>query len=370
MVERVVSSPMKKILRDFPGNMKFCFAYGSGAMKQKTDPTRNMLDLIFVVANSKQWHAENLTRNPHHYAQPLRFLGCNAVKNIQESWPAQIYYNTLIKSSEGRLIKYGVVSETSLVADLLDWNFLYLAGRLHKPVEVLIEPDETSQLRAALVQNLHSAVHAALLLLPENFTKVDFFKVIAGLSYQGDFRMIFGEDKSKIDNIVVPQVDNFRELYAPVLKHFDNYIEIPQGLDASTTCNQDTSPTARVHHLNQLPRIPQTQLVRIWSKGPRSKDTEDCLRAIAHDPDCSSILSQVLQDIVWKSSVGQSIKGICTAGILKSVKYSAAKIMKMINSESREKSQMMIPRQKTPKVDQIVHNAVKNEETNIKSEHK
>ncbi|XP_015111496.1 phosphatidate cytidylyltransferase, mitochondrial isoform X1 [Diachasma alloeum] len=366
MMERVVSSPLKKILCDFPRNIKFCFAYGSGVMKQKTDPSRNMLDLIFVVHNSKQWHAENLGRNPHHYVQPLRFLGSNAVKKLQETWAAQIYYNTLIKSSEGRLIKYGVISEISLVADLLDWNFLYLAGRLHKPVEILVEPDETSQLRAALVQNLHSAVHAALLLLPENFTEIDFFRIIAGLSYQGDFRMIFGEDKSKIDNIVVPQIQNFRELYAPVLKHFDNYIEIPQGVDASTTCNQDTSPTARIHHLNQLPRIPQMQLVRIWSNGPRSKDTEDCLRAIAHDPDCSSILLQVLQNIVWRSSVSQSIKGICTAGLVKSIKYSAAKIMKMLNSGSLEKAQLTIPTQDTTKVGQIVHSAVNKEEAHIK----
>ncbi|XP_011302988.1 phosphatidate cytidylyltransferase, mitochondrial [Fopius arisanus] len=339
--------------------MKFCFAYGSGALKQKVDVSQNMLDLIFVVNNSRQWHAENMERHPDHYAQPLRFLGHKAVTRIQETWGAKIYYNTLIKSSEGRLIKYGVISEISLMADLLDWNFLYLAGRLHKPVEILVEPDERSQLRAALVQNLHSAVHAALLLLPENFTEIDFFRVIAGLSYQGDFRMIFGEDRSKVDNIVVPQIQHFRQLYGPVLKHFDNYLEIPKDSDASTTCNQDTSPTARIHHLNQLPRIPQMQLVRIWSRGPRSKDTEDCLRAIAHDPDCSSILLQVLQNIVWKSSINQSVKGIFTAGLVKSIKYSSAKIMKMLNSISSNKTQLNIPIQRMGKADQLAHSLIK-----------
>lgn len=334
MKEKIINLPIKTILNNFPRNMKFCFAYGSGAFKQKTsDPTKNMLDLIFVVSNSKQWHAENMKMNPRHYAYPLRLLGHNMVTKFQETWGAKIYYNTLVRSSDGRLIKYGVVSETDLVEDLLDWNLLYLAGRLHKPVEILVEPEENSQLHTALVQNLQSAVHATLLLLPENFTELSFFKVIAGLSYNGDFRMTFGEDKSKIDNIVVPQVEKFREVYSSILENFDNYIEIPKSEESVITCRQDISPIARMFHLNQLPRIPQVELVRMWTRGPRSKDTEDCLRVIAHDPDCSEILQNVLQQIVWKSSLTQSVKGIATAGLAKSVKYSASKIMKMLKSQ-------------------------------------
>lgn len=363
MLEKITEmSQLKHIIREFPRNMKFCFAYGSGAFKQANNDSNNMLDLIFVVRNANKWHAENLANNSKHYAQLLRLLGPKVITNMQEGLGAKIFYNTLVKTSQGQLIKYGVISEVSLVEDLLDWNDLYLAGRLHKPVKVIVEPDENSQLRTALVQNLHSAVHAALLLLPEHFTEIDFFKKITSLSYHGDFRMIFGENKDKISNIVLPQLHHFKQLYEPILKHFDDYINIPKS-DMTVTCHQDISPATKIHHLNHLPRIPQVKLVRAWSQGPRSKDTEDCLHAIAHDPECYEILEQCLKEIVWRSSVTQSLKGIVTAGFVKSVKYSGAKIIKMLQSSS---SNNILPKPSisdSSKINKVVGTVMKKTET-------
>lgn len=349
MIEKVAQlSQLKRILRDFPAGMRYCFAYGSGAFKQTSELSSNMLDLIFVVRNPNRWHRDNVRRNPTHYAQPLRLFGHKAIARLQETWGAKVYYNTLVRTSEGRIIKYGVISEISLVEDLLDWNFLYLAGRLHKPVLTLVEAEENSDLHTAVMQNLHSAIHAALLLLPEHFTEIEFYKTIVGLSYNGDFRMSFGEDRNKIKNIVIPQLNKFRELYSPILKFFDKYVEIPYSEDDPSMCRQDTGPSTRIHHLNQLPRTPQRMLVRSWSQGPRVKDTEDCLRALAHDPDCGEIVDQCFRRIVWNSSVSQSLKGILTAGVYKSLKYSGAKIVKMMSSQEQKKQLSII----SPKLDE------------------
>lgn len=335
MLEKANKLPqLVRVLQDFPSSIKFSFAYGSGAFRQKSDPLKNMLDLVFVVQDPASWHQENLRRNPAHYSQLMRTFGHKSIARFQETWGAHVYYNTLITTSEGRNIKYGVISEKSLVEDLLDWNFLYLSGRLHKPVHMLVKPEDNSQLDTSLKQNLQSAIHAALLLLPEHFTELNFYKSIAALSYNGDFRMVFGEDKDKVSNIVLPQLQNFRELYSSVLPRFGNYMDVQQLDRIAITCRQDISPMTRIYHLNQLPRTVQKCLVKTWVKGKQSKDTEDCLRAIAYDPECSSKVDFCLRKIVWNSSISQSLKGIITAGIVKSIVYSAKKIQKMLEPGS------------------------------------
>ena len=67
----------------------------------------------------------------------------------------------------------------------------------------------------------------------------------------GDFRMTFGEDRDKVINIVLPQVERFRELYAPLWPGLSQWAEFNVG---TKKCDQDCSPTARLFHLNLLPK--------------------------------------------------------------------------------------------------------------------
>lgn len=78
----------------------------------------------------------------------------------------------------------------------MDWRWLYVAGRLHKPVLDVIPPFEN--LQKELDENRKSAMQLALLQMPETFTLTELLTTITSLSYTGDFRMKIGEDRKKV----------------------------------------------------------------------------------------------------------------------------------------------------------------------------
>ncbi|KAG1705838.1 Phosphatidate cytidylyltransferase, mitochondrial [Nymphon striatum] len=247
---------------------------------------KNMIDLVFVVNNSLQWHTENMENNFSHYSA-LRYTGPKFLHRIQDHLGANIYYNTLVPVDD-LIIKYGVINVENFVADLLDWQKLYTAGRLHKPVLWVLEP-QSSAILTALRVNLHNAMHTALLMLPEEFTEKMLYVTLASLSYTGDFRMTFGEDKNKVENIVTPQIDTFQSLYSKSMEQ----IQFLNWNKSRRTLQQDCGLNAKLYHLNLLPRSLQLQLVKIWNKDGRHRDLEDVIQAIASDYDCDDVILQV-----------------------------------------------------------------------------
>ncbi|XP_074952718.1 phosphatidate cytidylyltransferase, mitochondrial isoform X5 [Phalacrocorax aristotelis] len=300
----------RRVLAHFPQELSLAFAYGSGVFRQAGasagDGESNMLDFTFAVDDSVTWHMMNLLKNRSHYSF-LKVFGPKQISSIQ-SYGAGIYYNTLVPCN-GRMIKYGVISTDTLIDDLFHWKSLYVAGRLQKPVKILTQ-NENSRLQAALVSNLKSAVTAAFLMLPESFSEEDLYMQIAGLSYSGDFRMVIGEDRSKVQNIVKPNVPHFQKLYSNILqncpqvvyKHHLGRLEI------------DKSPEGQFTQLMALPRTLQQKITSLVGPPGKNRDVEEILLQVAHDPDCGIVVHQgSISGIVRSSSVAQSAKTILTA---------------------------------------------------------
>lgn len=324
----------QRVLASFPGGIQMAFAYGSGVFQQTgNEMSNNMLDFVFVVDNPQEWHRENMYTNSKHYSFLKHFSHKNVAK-IQDRYGAGIYFNTLVPF-EQRLIKYGVIGTDRLVSDLLNWDTLYVSGRLHKPVKIIKKP-HSSELIQALHTNLCSAVHASLLQLPEAFTEKDLYTEITSLSYSGDFRMKFGEDKGKVSKIVTPNLPYFSQLYKPVLAGI-TYLTYNEHTNMFIHYQNEVT---RFYHLNHVPRVVLEELLKIRRKSfpDLYPDVEDLIRSMALDSDCATFVSHSIANIVKTSSWSQSIKSIGTAGVRKSVRYSWSKVKKMVKGMKLKKT--------------------------------
>jgi translocator assembly and maintenance protein 41 len=139
------------------------------------------------------------------------------------------------------------VSVDTLCTDLLNWDTLYLAGRMHKPLRII---KDDPRVRLTQQVNLVSAARFALLTLPAHFTSEDLFARIAGLSYAGDPRMLLpAESRAKVANIVHKQAPQFAELYRRLLLALPGVHWPAQG----DKLEQDDSPRARAALVRKLP---------------------------------------------------------------------------------------------------------------------
>ncbi|OLN95835.1 Phosphatidate cytidylyltransferase, mitochondrial [Colletotrichum chlorophyti] len=397
-----LNAEFKKVLtgvvRDFRAPIMYAMAYGSGVFPQskaskavsdedfravhpKPSPSLietqkggpKMIDFIFGVTHTEHWHSLNMRQHRDHYSG-LASFGSGLVSTFQDRWGAGVYFNPYV-TKNGMLIKYGVTSIDNLCTDLSTWNNLYLAGRLHKPVKIL---RDHPRVRLANQVNLISAVRTALLLLPPKFTEKELFSTIAGISYLGDPRMSLPtENKSKISNIVDNNMVSFRKLYGPLLNTLPN-VDFAQGADQQTKHSsdpeydgamyQDMDPVKRGNMVRRLPKAFRSRLYFQYQKKfmvpasdfkamiDASKSEDDVSfkrregggfeqRIVQDDPEqLNFYIRKVIKQTVNWPATAQSIKGVFTAGVGRSIRYLSEKWTKY--SEGKAKAKAKVEEQK------------------------
>lgn len=362
---------LRGILRQFPP-ITYAFAYGSGVFPQasataprSTDsPHPNppeailkwqkgggkVIDFILTPRFSQHFHSLNLREHKDHYSF-LAKLGSGVVSHVQDRYGAGVYFNPYI-TVNGTMIKYGVANFETLLRDLTEWDTLYLAGRLHKPVKILFEEPN---IRVANQRNLLSAVRCSLLLLPPTFTEKELYSTITGLSYQGDPRMQYGsENPKKIDNIVNNQLRHFRYLYhdlltsLPNIRYVDDSATHKSGWmednNLDLKLEQDMDPERRANMVRRLPKKFREKVYFQYRGkfGISGRDYQEMLeqtkdeddkggvkkqvagvfdRRIAGEKDIPEMISKAInQTVNWPSTV-QSIKGVLSAGPHRAWRY-------------------------------------------------
>lgn len=350
-IDNDMREKLRSILWKFHAPIKYAFAYGSGVFSQgkASDASKPQVDLIFGVSYTEHWHSLNMRQNPEHYSS-LSWLGSGAVSFVQDKLGSGVYFNPYVEI-DGVKIKYGVVNVNTLLSDLNNWDSLYLAGRLHKPVKIL---RDEPRIRFVNQANLISALRTALLTLPEEFSELDLYTTLAGISYMGDPRMAFGENPHKVRNIVNSQFLNFRSLYSPILDVLPN-VELRDSASFAlesnpkvgvATMRQDMSPVRRGNMVVRLPhdfrekiyRRYQSKYDRVGSENEAAELVENenshvrigtsFDRSIANDPELAKQVSRAIKSTVYWPSFSQSCKGVLTAGVGRSVKYALEKISK------------------------------------------
>ncbi|ODQ63215.1 mitochondrial matrix Mmp37 [Nadsonia fulvescens var. elongata DSM 6958] len=369
-IDHELKDLLRSIVHKFNAPVTYAFGYGSGVFSQgKSASARGsqkpQIDLIFGVNHAQHWHDLNIKQFPDHYSF-LSSFGSGVVTAVQNKMGAGVYFNPFVEIN-GVIIKYGVVNVDTLLKDLADWDTLYLAGRLHKPVKII---RDEPRVRFANQANLISVLRTALLLLPETFSEADLYKTIAGVSYRGDPRMRFGENPHKVSNIVENQFPNFRRLYSPLMDLLPNLtiastdpVILTQDMDpirrGNMVCrlplsfrnkvyaqyvgsyrpisSSDKESITDEHYLAALNPGSAIGKAGMSQGGFKSVKGTDFDRHIASDPGLISALNHAIHNTVSVPSSVQSIKGILTSGIVKSFDYASEKLKKYYQGKAQVK---------------------------------
>jgi translocator assembly and maintenance protein 41 len=388
----------QELLTRFP-DVRFAFAYGSCVIEQggyaktlyentanenkkntialpKSDEDTPLFDVIFAVDNPQKWHLDNKRMNPDHYTsilsawpipnletiandlfQQISIYQANFIAYIQEEYGSRMWFNSFvpmeISSCPHRQMKYGVISTRDLVNDLQNWECLYIAGRLHKPIRIFAnqenntdaqdtnnqlkytDNDDTSvvsslSISQLIIENLRFAVSVALLILTHSsssalnistqnantFTETDVYITIAGLSYLGDPRMSLMENPHKVNNLVARVISQYQSLYRHILLDLADISGIPtfEPSTGNYTFSAMVPEKSRQYLAQVLPDNLKLNLTDFrLNEAPSAEDMKRAIYAI-----------------VSNSATSQTLKGILTIGMVKSANYCWQKIKKRI----------------------------------------
>jgi translocator assembly and maintenance protein 41 len=361
---------MDQYLHAFKAPISFAFAYGSGIFSQYTKDSSAsgspLVDMILVTDNTGEFHNANYRQYPKHYPLAMRFLPFDTLGWINDNFGAGITfhpYASLPLNQEHlnpRGCKYGIMSKAALLRDLYEWETFYVSGRLQKPTLVL-KPDQ--DILKAQLTNLKMTLALALLLLPEKFSLESLYTTIAQLSYTGDIRVGIAENPNKISMLVQAKCNDtytandtgprlmsdyirdmllpvynadtmprildeslFGKLYQPILSGNPGFFELSRLSEESDPRNIILCQPASCN----LSKDYQSRLFQLLPKSIKSEIQDTGIDLFKDKNQLGAKLRERISLRVQKTSLAQSVKGIFTAGIYRSMKYGLAKLGKRI----------------------------------------
>lgn len=298
-----IKSSISKFIEKRP-KVKGAYGYGSGVFKQSgyTAKDKPQIDMIFVVDDLKKWHLENIKLNPKDYSFSAKLYFKSASVSKLKGNTGIVYLSNI--EEDGGVYKYGTIEEKDLERYLDTWESFYLPGRFQKAILPIIE---SKKITKANDKNRESVLFTALLTLPEDKNKlIDVYTQICGLSYLGDTRMKFAENPRKVLNIVEGSYDKFKDIYGTGNSYFK-------------TNKKDEITVDYNKLMKDIKKLPKCLLEYLG----------DDIGSLDRDSIREKILAY-FTELNKNESSKQTIKGLYSNGIVRSINYASKKVIKKI----------------------------------------
>ncbi|KAK6931962.1 Phosphatidate cytidylyltransferase, mitochondrial [Dillenia turbinata] len=288
----------------------FACVYGSSLLSSTSSSAdkSTMIDYIVGVSDPIGWHSQcfqfqkNLKMNRHHYASwMVHFGGADLITKVADKIGVGVHFNPFVTFNDS-MYKYGVVRMQDLIQDVLNWDRLYLSGRLQKPVHLLIDNLDIENVNSV---NLRAATSAALLLLPSKFTEVK--KIV-----QGQFHLFQMMYKPILEDYAMKDLLRF---------HYD-------GCQANMT--QDCSLSAAQTLVGHLAPTVRRQMGSKLGKAETMTESGRVIqRAVINSrEEIVRCMQTVVRRIVMVSSARQAVSGILAVGGVNAARYLGRKMSK------------------------------------------
>ena len=278
------------------------YGYGSGVFKQAgyNDNEEVQLDLIFIVEDIKKWHLENMKKNPNDYSFTGRHFFKNSKKEKLVGLTGVTYQSNIME--DGCIFKYGVVDYDHFKVALSTWNSFYMTGRFQKTIMEFISTDEV---RRIIDYNRRSAIIVTLLMTDSQTTIKDLLVRLCGLSYAGDTRMAIAENPRKVLNIVEGSYDEYLKIYKQVIEQF-------------ARIKRDVVSIEKDKVILAFDELPDALKNCIKEYGLEINDTKRV----------EEVVMNYLSNLNKRESTYQTLKGLKTNGLGRSLRYAFAKVKK------------------------------------------
>ena len=282
-------------------------AYGSSIAYQAgyKATEKKQVDLIVIVDDIKRFYEENLKLNKYMYGLTPRLYFRHAKEKSLKKGAGICYTADIPYGIDS--FKMGVIEKEDVLDDLLNWKTYYIAGRFQKEMKTIQEDKEIEEANEI---NKRNALTIALILLEdENPTLMKLYETICSLSYMGDSRKNFkAEDPRKV-----------QKLASGSKEHFDR--EYTAKTDLFTVNKDDTITIDYKKVLKRIEELPENLKIKI-------ADSIDGRLSEEKLPEIRRAIVEYLTTIIKKSSMAQTLKGVKTTGLYKSLKYAIAKLKK------------------------------------------